>query len=182
MVKDGLNKKNGTQAMHKRVLGKHLQIGLLGDVFSKLVVKQNAFPPLIPLCRLFPNESIRTVSMQVDMFRDFFNCHGYVDTSAPFLVSCSGPRSSLCFKVTDLDMQEWGPNWVLQHKAFKNELEGIEWEDLQGKNISWFGMVTIMLNHGCHALEKVIWIFELSFFLIGHYECWETFDSFCYVF
>ena len=32
-------KTNGTQAMHKRVLGKHLDIGLLGDVFSKLIVK-----------------------------------------------------------------------------------------------------------------------------------------------
>ena len=96
-------------------------------------MKRKAFPPPIPLCRLLPNESICTVSMQVDMFCDSFNCHGYVDTSTPFLVSCSRPGSSLCFKVTDMDMQEWGPNWVLQHEAFKNELACIEWEDLQGK-------------------------------------------------
>ena len=74
------------------------------------------------------------------MFRDSFDCHGYVDTSAPFLVSCSRPGSSLCFKVTDLDMQEWGPNWVLQHEAFENELVGTKWEDLQGKKfLVWDG-------------------------------------------
>ena len=63
VVEVKLTKNNGTQAMHKRVLGKHLEIGLLGDVFSKPIVKQNTFPPLIPLCRLIPNESICTVSM-----------------------------------------------------------------------------------------------------------------------
>ena len=99
-------KTNGTQTMHRRVLGKQLEIGLLGDVFLKLIEKRKTFPPPIPLCRLLPNESIRTVSMQVDMFCDSFDCHGYVDTSAPFLVSCSCPRSSLCFRVTNLDMQE----------------------------------------------------------------------------
>ena len=56
-------KTNGTQAMHRRVLGKQLEIGLLGDVFLKLIEKRKTFPPPIPLCRLLPNESICTVSM-----------------------------------------------------------------------------------------------------------------------
>ena len=126
--------------MHRRVLGKQLEIGLLGNVFVKLIEKRKTFPPPIPSCRLLPNESIRTVSMQVDMFRDSFDFHGYVDTSAPFLVSCSCHGRSLCFKVTDLDMQDWGPNWVLQHEAFKNEMASTEWEDLQGKKfLVWDG-------------------------------------------
>ena len=59
---------NNGRAMHKRLLGKPLDVGLLGDIFSKFVVKRNTQPPLIPLCRLISNESIRTVSTQVEIF------------------------------------------------------------------------------------------------------------------
>ena len=62
------NDTNYERAMHKQLLGKPLDVGLLVYMLSKFVFKQNTQPTLIPLCRLIPNESIRIVSTQIEIF------------------------------------------------------------------------------------------------------------------
>ena len=59
---------NNERAMHKQLLRKPLDVGLLGNMFSKFVIKRNTQPPLIPLSRLSPNESIHTISTQIELF------------------------------------------------------------------------------------------------------------------
>ncbi|MCO5612375.1 hypothetical protein L7F22_066642 [Adiantum nelumboides] len=144
---------NTATVVHKRLLGEPIDLGLLGDFFTRFFVKRNTSPPLIPLCRLLPNEAIRTVSSQVEMFCDSFDIHGYVDASAPFLVSFTRPGSSIHFEVTQLDLHEWGPNWVQEHEKFEDEIRGTEWEDLKDKKfLVWDG------NHHVKA-----WILRTSF-------------------
>lgn len=128
-----------------------MDLGLLGDVFSKFFMKHNSSPPLIPLCRLIPNEAISTVSSQVDVFRDSFDSHGYVSASSPFLVSLMHLGSPIYFDVTPLDLHEWEGNWLLQHEAFDNEVDGTEWDDLKGKKfLVWDG------NHRVRAWMSCI--------------------------
>ena len=62
------NDTKNERAMHKQLLGKPLDVGLLGNIFSKFFFKWNTQPPLIPLCRLIPNESIHMVSTQIEIF------------------------------------------------------------------------------------------------------------------
>ncbi|MCO5612982.1 hypothetical protein L7F22_067255 [Adiantum nelumboides] len=144
---------NMATVVHKRLLREPIDLGLLGDVFTRFSVKRNASRPLIFLCRLLPNEAIRTVSSQVEMFRDSFDSHGYVDASAPFLVSFTRPGSSIHFEVTQLDLHEWGPNWVQEHEKFEEEIRGTEWEDLKDKKfLVWDG------NHPVKA-----WMSRMSF-------------------
>lgn len=125
---------------HQRLLGQQLQLNLLHEIVDKLLIKRSTPPPLVPLCRLVPNEILRKVTIQVDEFADSFDRYGYLSTSAPFLLSLHRLRGGDFNEVTSVDLAEWGPSWVLVNDEFENELLGSEWEDLKGRKfLVWDG-------------------------------------------
>lgn len=129
-----------TPIERSRLLGKQIELDLLQDVLEKFLVRRNSAPPLVPLCRLIPNEAIRTVSSQISIFRDTFDKRPYATTGAPFIVSLLRPGKNEYLEVNDVDLQEWGPTWTQVNDEFERELVDSEWMDLKGRKfLVWDG-------------------------------------------
>lgn len=77
-----------------------------------------------------PNEILKKVTIHVDEFANSFDRHGYLSTSAPFLLSLHHLHGGHFKEVTSVDLEEWGPTWVLVNDEFENELLGSKWDHL----------------------------------------------------
>ncbi|MCO5583090.1 hypothetical protein L7F22_036997 [Adiantum nelumboides] len=129
---------------------------LLQSTAQRLIVKQRSEPPMVPLCRLVPNEVLRKAEHQLEEFGDSFDCHGYLLTGPPFLVLFHRSHGGDFQEVSPIDLAEWGPNWVLMNDKFEEELIGTEWEVLRGRKfLVWEG--NHRLKHGCQGFEMSWW-------------------------
>ena len=63
-------------------------------------MRSNADPPLVPFCRLIPNEEIQTIVIQVDNFKESFDRCSYMSTAASFFMSMLDPNSYQYHKIT----------------------------------------------------------------------------------
>lgn len=121
------------------------------DVISTYRVKKNTPPPLVPLCRLVINESIRTVRENVVALGPMFRDMGYLKELGVFLVSVKRIGEPE-LEVSRYDLDDWGPVWRDVNSEFEQELlRNQEWIHLSNKKfIIWDG------NHRVQAWMNMI--------------------------
>ncbi|MCO5547878.1 hypothetical protein L7F22_001330 [Adiantum nelumboides] len=147
-----------TPTVRSRLLGKQIELDLLQDALEKFLVRRNSSRPLVPLCRLIPNEAIRTVSSHINIFQDTFDKSPYATIGAPFIVSLLRPGKNEYLEVNDVDLHEWGPTWTQVNDEFKRELTDSEWMDLKGRKfLCWDGnhRLKAWLPHICKAWSHI---------------------------
>lgn len=119
-------------------LGKHISLGLIGQVLSSFYDKRKMEPPLVPLCRLVSNEAIRKSSADITWLVSSFDNATYMESMGSFTVSLCGQFGQR-MPITPQDLENWGPLWRQVNDAFEADLPP-EWEDLKGvKFLIWDG-------------------------------------------
>ena len=72
----------------RSIFGSSLETKLIGKMFANLTIERGSPSPLVPLCRLFPNEAIQTATESLEGLKASLDNYGYTTHgSPPFFVS-----------------------------------------------------------------------------------------------
>lgn len=122
----------------KHGLGEKVPLGLMSEVLSKFHVKRTTEPPLVPLCCLLPNESVRIASEDASWLVSLFDDNAYMENIGSFLVSVRDTHGTLLPVTTEVQAS-WDPIWQQKSQAFDQECNE-EWSDLRGHRfLVWDG-------------------------------------------